>query len=99
MTTGEMAKSRSMTAASSRRPGNRWRTRTTPQAIPNTVLRGTAMAATSSVSQHPDLALGVGHEPGLLVRNLLFTSDQPPGSLRKQADRSVECPNRPTTPG
>src|SRR5215216_7664296 len=50
MTTGEMANGRSMTVSSSRRPGNRWRTRTTAQAIPNTVFRGTAMAAISSVS-------------------------------------------------
>ena len=59
MTTGEMANGRSMTASSSRRPGNRWRTSTTAQAIPNTVLRGTAMPAISSVSQKACSASGV----------------------------------------
>jgi hypothetical protein len=51
MTTGEMAKGRSITASSSRRPQKRWRTSTTAQATPKMVLQGTAMPAMSSVSQ------------------------------------------------
>jgi hypothetical protein len=48
-----------MTASSSRRPGKRWRTSTTAHATPNTVLRGTAMAAISSDSQKACSASGV----------------------------------------
>ena len=59
MTTGEIANGRSMTASSSRRPRKRWRTSTTAQMIPKTVLRGTAMPAISSDSQKAWSASGV----------------------------------------
>ena len=45
MTTGETANGRSMSAFRIALPRNFWRTRTSAQAIPNTVFSGTAIAA------------------------------------------------------
>ena len=59
MTTGEMANGRSMMASSSRRPANRWRTRTTAQAIPKgLVVDFIAKEANHEISQAPINELG-----------------------------------------
>ena len=59
MTTGEMASGMSTSASSSQAPGKRWRARMSETPTPKTVLSGTAMAATSSVSTSACRASGV----------------------------------------
>ena len=49
MTTGEIANGMSISAFRNALPRNLWRTRTIAQAIPNTVLIGTAIATMISV--------------------------------------------------
>ena len=51
MTTGEMARGMSTSASSSQAPGKRWRARMSATPTPKIVFSGTAMPATSSVSQ------------------------------------------------
>ena len=58
-TTGEIANGRSMIALSTPLPRNRPRASASAQSTPKTVLSGTAIAVTVSVSQNAEIAAGV----------------------------------------
>ena len=58
MMTGEMARGMSTSASSNQAPGKRWRARISETPTPNTVLSGTAIRATSSVSHSACSASG-----------------------------------------
>ena len=74
-TTGDTANGRSTMPESSRRPGNRPRTRTSAVTTPNTTLSGTTMATISSERLSAEMAAGVRIEsqnaprPGWKVRH------------------------------